>query len=429
MARPSPLLSQHQLAEALLSPYGPAEHAIQVVQTFGEIDIEYAAVRKGAILLDEPHRAWVEVLGADRVEFLNRMITQDLKGFAAFSSRHAFWLSRKGRIDADLRLVNLPDRMLIDVDAFAAQRTVEGLSAYVITEDVTIVDRSDALHRLSLHGPQARAALAKVSKPVAGGGPGLADLLPNQSCVVSAAGVEIVVDRVDLTGEVGLGLAVPKEAVRTLYDQFLEAGGYANGHVPGGAAVPTQGELHLRPAGWAAFNTARIEAGTPVYYLDFGPDSLPAETGVLASRVSFTKGCYLGQEIVARMHALGAPKQQVVALRLPGPKPAPVLTDSTLDYQPPTVPQPITGAQVFAAPAGGVANGSPRPSDLGDPVGAITSSAISPMLGGVPVCLAVVKSKHAGSGTGLFVECEGELLPTSVQPRLTFWSRSAGPAQ
>lgn len=423
MARTSPLHSQHQLAEALFSPYGPDGVAVPVVQTFGVVDVEYAAIRKGAVLIDEPQRAWIEIAGPDRVEFLNRMLTQELKGLAPFASRSSFWLSRKGRIDADLRLVNLPDRLLVDVDTFAAERAIAGLSAYVITEDVKINDVSAKLHRLSLHGPSARAALAKVSTPIAG--PVLSDLGPNQACFVEATGTggtkfEITVDRCDVTGEVGLGLAVPIDAVASLYDQILEAGGYANGH-PGDRPAHANG-ASVRPAGWAAFNTARIEAGTPIYYLDFGPDSLPAETGAIDSRVSFTKGCYLGQEIVARMHALGSPKQVVVCLRLPGPKHA-ATTDATADFEASMAPQPITGAAVFVAPALESATSSPRPSDLGDPIGAVTSSAISPMLGGVPLCFAMLKFRHAVANTAVMVECEGELLPATVQPKLAAWTR------
>src|SRR6185369_11554882 len=97
-----------------------------------------------------------------------RMLTQELKGFSAFQSRSSFWLSRKGRIDADLRLFALPDRVLMDLDVHAVERTVAGLSAYVISEDVMITDQTETMHRLSLHGPAARAVLARAAEVVAG---------------------------------------------------------------------------------------------------------------------------------------------------------------------------------------------------------------------------------------------------------------------
>src|SRR6185436_21150893 len=70
-----------------------------------------------------------------------------------------------------------------------------------------------------------------------------------------------------------------------------------------------------RRIGWHAYNIARLEAGWPIFNIDFGPDSLPHETGVLNDRVSFKKGCYLGQEVVARMQSLGHPKQRLVGLK------------------------------------------------------------------------------------------------------------------
>lgn len=433
MTRISPLLSQHQQAEALLTPYGPAEANIPVVQTFGQVDLEYAALRKGCLLLDWPMRASLRVTGADRIDFLNRMLTQELKKWPEGAVRRAFWLSRKGRIDADLRLLNLPDAVVIDVDVHAAPRVLDGLSKYVITEDAAITDHTEELHRLALHGPRAAAALAHTS-----GNAAIASLEPGAIATVAIAGVTVIVDRADSAGVPGFDLLLHAEGVRRVYEQLLELAP-ANGH-NGDQPAPAIGQpgagfhramaadaFGLRAGGWAAYNIARIEAGTPVYFLDFGPNSLPAETGVLDQRVSFTKGCYLGQEIVARMHALGAPKQQVVALRLASPTPAPSTAQSaTQDFEPPLVPQPVTGAAVFAAPPA-VAPGVTqlRPSDLGDPIGTITSSAISPMLGGVAVCLATVKSNHAAPSTQLLIECEGTLLVATVQPRLRFWPTEA----
>src|SRR5690606_7440135 len=153
-------------------------------------------------------------------------------------------------------------------------------------------------------------------------------------------------------------------------------------------------------AGWHAYNVARIEAGWPIYMLDFGPDSLPHETGVLHDRVSFTKGCYLGQEVVARMQSLGKPKQRLVGLRIDAP---------------PTGPDAVTAAAVLAGP---------DPSS--EVVGAVTSAAISPMLGSAPVAFAMVKYKHTTPGTTLHLLVEGGgTVPATVQEGLTFWRRPA----
>src|SRR5258705_868056 len=132
------------------------------------------------------------------------MLTQELKGLAPFHTRRGFWLNRKGRIEADLRIIELPGRTLLDLDIHAAERTLKSLSSFVIAEDVRIEDASERTHRLALHGPAARAILARLGQPVAG--PPLADLTEGTACTIAIAGREVVVDRDDSTGEVGLEL-------------------------------------------------------------------------------------------------------------------------------------------------------------------------------------------------------------------------------
>lgn len=405
MARVSPLQQLHDNAGAVSAPYGPPESAVAVVQTCGELALEYAAVRKSAALFDWPHRGTLVIAGEDRLGFLNRMVTQELKGLEPLRSRRSFWLNRKGRVDADLRLIEMGDRMLADVDVFAAERARKGLAEFVITEEVTIEDASEAFHRLALHGPRAREVLAAASEHVRG--PGLLGLEPDHAAVVLIAGKEVVVDRSDPTGEVGLDLTLRAEHAREVYERLLAL---AHRHVDDPAARTAQGAhsgLWLRPAGWLAFNTARIEAGTPIYNLDFGPDSLPHETGVLHDRVSFKKGCYLGQEVVARMESRGHSKRTLAALRCGPDSP----TQQTAESTPPPYdrPLPVAGAGVYAA------NGADA-----DPIGAVTSSTLSPMLGAAAICFAAIKPGHAAPGTTLHVEAEGARLPAAVQPRLRF---------
>lgn len=409
MARISPLRPLHQQAEAALAVYGPPEADVQVVETFGELELEYAALRKACVLLDQPHRAVLEVTGADRLDFLNRMLTQELKGFEAFHVRNSFWLNRKGRIDADLRLIELGSaepgtpaggRMLMDLDFHAAKRTVEGLSAFIITEDVQVRDLTEERHRLALHGPTAVALLREVSKPVAG--PTIEDLSPGRACVISIGGHAVVVDRDDSTGEVGLEMVLPVDAAVAIYQQLVETGQVHNGN---GEQEPAS-RFRLRPAGWHAYNMARIEAGRPLYNIDFGPDSLPHESGVLRDRVSFTKGCYLGQEIVARMESRGHSKRSLVAVRCEQQM-------MPVDAGGISMPrQPETGSHVWAASAAD-----------GDPVGAVTSSTLSPMLGAVPVCFAMVKPGFREPGTELLVAADGGRIKGVVQEGLRFWKR------
>ncbi len=399
---PTPLTSLFHRAEALWLPYGPSASPIMLAGAFDHVDLEYAAIRKACALLDQPTRGMLVITGNDRIPFLNRMVTQELKSWPDYTGVRSFWLSRKGRIDADLRLINIPAtpsapaRVIVDCDAFAVDRARAGLEAYIIADDVQIADATHTLHRLALHGPGAPAILARFSTHAAG--TPVQSLQPGQACIVAINNAEVIVDRWDSTGEVGLELAVPAAHAQEIYETLLQAA-----HAPE-VTASLNPKVHLRPIGWHAYNVARIEAGTPLYMVDFGPDALPAETGVLADRVSFRKGCYLGQEVVARMHALGHPKQMVVSLRLhEAPRP---------DGQP--MRQPQAGAPVYAE----------NPASGEQPVGAVSSSTTSPMLGGEAIALGTVKFKHASPGTKLAVLADGTtLLPARVQPTLASWTR------
>jgi len=414
-------------------PYGPDEAAspasadskadpkpvtalsppIQIVGTYGELELEYASIRKGCLLLDLPQRAVLEVTGADRLEFLNRMVTQELKPakqwLDPFRSVSSFWLNRKGRIDADLRVIILPDRVLLECDAHAAKRAFDGLAAFIIMEDAAIRDLSATTHRLALHGPTAAKLIEVVSTPVSG--PAIATLEANQSAFVRIGEAEVIIDRRDQTGELGLDLIIPTEYARAIYELLLHRG-FPHEHVHDRAAPHLSTELsatiRLRPGGWHAFNIARIEAGTPLYYIDFGPNSLPAETGVVDDRVSFTKGCYLGQEVVARMHSRGHSKRRLVALLAdPSAARAPSDPDDINDPYLAGMPQPVSGAQVL-----------PLEGEATESVGVITSSTLSPMNAATAICFAAIKNDLATPASKFRVPAESELLVMTTQPTL-----------
>jgi folate-binding protein YgfZ len=348
---------------------GPA--ACTLVATLGDPESEYAALRRGAGVFDSPHRGTLLVTGADRRDFLDRMVTQELKDLQGGMVKPTFWLNRKGRIEADLLLVELGDRMLVDVDVYRAEYAVKTLNDYVFAEDVTITDATAEFHHLALLGPQAPAVLAAA-------GDDAPDLDTLRARVIDVSGVQVVAARQDRIGEAGLELIVPYGQAEAVWDALLAADETVGG-----------GRARVRPVGWFAVNIARIEAGMPVFGIDFGPENLPHETGVLHDRVSFTKGCFLGQEIVARTESQGKPRQTLVGL-----KP----TNDLL---------PVAGAPVYAR-ADDDATGS------GPSVGAVTSSTLSPMLGSVPIAFAMIKSGHAEPGTTVIVSAEGEHAEATV---------------
>ncbi|MBX3355460.1 MAG: aminomethyltransferase family protein [Phycisphaeraceae bacterium] len=348
-------------AEVSWLPFGPddadPEQVRQVVAAYGPFEPEYAAIRRSVALVDPFHRATLRVTGAERRDFLNRMLTQDVATLKVGQSRRGFWLNRKGRIDTDLLIVETGDEILLDVDACAASEVRESLDRFLFSEDVQIEEASTTWARLSLHGPKSGALLD------ASGVTGADALAPGGVAAGVVSGSRVIAAREDTCATKGFELFVPIDGAIALWQRLVE---------------------QARPAGWEAWNSARIEGGTPLFRVDFGQESLPHETGVVRSHVSFRKGCYPGQEIVARMESLGAPKQQVVAFRAAGEE------------------TPVSGAQLR------------RPSEpMGTPIGVVTSSTISPLLRSI-IGLATVRSALAEPGSKVAAHADGHALEVEV---------------
>jgi len=380
MTPTSPLYSIQDSAGAEFLPYGPSDAGVVVVESFGEFEAEYAAIRRGAGIMELPQRGLIEVRGADRLDFLHRFLTHDTLSLDDGQGRRAFLLSRQGRIDADMIVLQNNDRTLLDIDRFAAAHVTAELNKFLFTEDVQVADCSDAFVHLTLHGPHAAPLLGAAATQTDGDRAADLEPLHHRQAVISDQ--SCVVYRHDETGETGLHLLVPTGSAGAVYTALADASGGLVPEVEGGV----RRTIHGRGIGWLAYNTARIEAGTPIYHVDFGPDSLPHETGLLDAAVSFTKGCYVGQEVVARMHNLGHPKRRLVGLRF---------ADETL---------PIAGSQLFE-PTG----------DTSKTIGALTSSALSPMLGNVAIGFAMIRWGKHQPGTTVSVHAEGTQVEGAVQ--------------
>jgi len=304
------------------------------------------------------------------------MVTGELKDLRAGCAAEAFWLNRKGRIDADLLLIELAEEMFIDVDIHQAARCVQTLGQFIFTEDVQIIDCTGDYHHIAVHGPAAQQVIAAAS------GDDAFMLEPPAAKRAHINDVGAIIARRDETGETGLELIVPYRAAEAVWDALL-----------GADETVGQGRRRVRPIGWWAYNVARIEAGTPLMNIDFGVTNLPHETGVLDRRVSFTKGCFLGQEVVARMESRGRPRQELVGLRMRSDR------------------LPVAPAQVFEKTDRG----------MGGPIGLVTSSTISPMLGATPIAFAMIRTAHIAENATVLVSAEGEVCEATIGP-LRFWA-------
>lgn len=388
MTTPSPLLDLLAASDASFISYADAA---AVVETFAHPELEYASIRKSAGIIDLPHRATLRATGADRLDFLNRMLTQQLAGVEAWSARRSFLTNRQGRLVADLSVVHLPEETLIDVDLLASGPTLELLNQFLFSEDAAFEDATASLHRLAIHGPTALPLLATLVEADADA-PALDTLGEAQATRVRLGERAVIVHRHDVAGVPGYVLTVRASDAVAVYTAITAIGVEPeHDHVEAKDRAAPAHPFKLRQIGWHALNIARIEAGTPLFNIDFGPGNLPAETGVLDDRVSFTKGCYPGQEVVARMRNLGHPKQTLVALR--------VEHDGEGGGEGEGVEaQPQTGASIFEAGAGEGARA----------VGAVTSSAHAPMLSSAIVCFGQVKwSVAERAGERVEIETRG----------------------
>ena len=297
------LHDSHVAAEAEFQDYA----GVPIVATFGEPQAEYGALHTAAGLFDEPHRGVIELTGPDRLPFLNNLLTNQTFDKSAKTRMpdgtaiYAFLLNAKtGRIMTDIVAVEVGGRTLLLLDARLTGEVAKVLERYRFAEKVVITDRAGELHTMSLHGPGSGALLTKS---------GLNEPPRSMRSVAGRLfGFESVVVRRDVAGVPGFTIVVASADARAVWRGFVawsvvEPGEHA-------------GKRPLRPVGWAALNATRIEAGRPLFGIDFDDTLLPAETGLFDEAVSVIKGCYPGQEVVARMHARQQVARKLVGLRM-----------------------------------------------------------------------------------------------------------------
>jgi folate-binding protein YgfZ len=371
----SPLHSVHEGAGAEFQPYGETP----IVSTFGEPQAEYAAVRKSAAIFDFPQCGVLELSGKDRHAFVNNLLTnqtydkQAKTGLAPGTAVYAFFLNLKGRIVADMNVIELGDRTLLEMDGRMVEPVRQAFDKFLFVEQVKMTSRVGVMHEFFVTGPRACESLDRALEAP------LKDLQPMRAATARLLGNEIVVFRDDVCGVPGYVLICPTDAASSIWAHFA-----ATTDAP--ADAPEQSDYRFRglarPAGWAVFNTTRIEAGRPLFGVDFDETILPAETGQLSRAVSFTKGCYLGQEIVARMHARGQAAKQLVGIRM---------EENAL---------PFAGTKIY--------------DDKQNEIGGVTSSTVSPILSGACLCLGYVKKPFTPVGTKLTIPAEGQMRDARV---------------
>jgi folate-binding protein YgfZ len=270
-------------------------NGIEAVADYGDRLGEHAAMRGNAGLLDLTFRGRLCLTGADRVRFLHGQVTNDIKRLSVGSGCYAALVTAKGRMESDLNIYSLADELLLDFEPGLTQKVSQRLAKYIVADDVEVVDIGPLYGLLSVQGPAAESFVR---------GLGLFPALPSRpfqivKCAENALGELYLANRPRL-GTVGFDLFAPVERLPEVAQKLVDAA-RATG---------------VRACGWDAFETARIEAGVPRFGIDMDESNFPQECGIEADAVSYSKGCYIGQEVLNRIHTQGHVNRILCGLRL-----------------------------------------------------------------------------------------------------------------
>jgi tRNA-modifying protein YgfZ len=248
------------------------------VRAVVDLDGQYRALREQAGIADRSQRGKLVVSGSEAAEYLQGQLTNEVEDLSPGAGVYAALLDRKGHLQGDMRVLRLaPDRYWIDTEASARERVQRHLDMYKIGRDVEIEDVSADHAILSVIGPAAH--------QVASTGP----LSPEHSHRDEG-------ERRIVATDLGLDLIVPASSAEAALAELRDAGA---------AEISEQ-----------AAEIARVEAGRPRFGAEMSEATMPAEAGITDRAVSFTKGCYIGQEPVARLHYKGKPNRHLRGLRL-----------------------------------------------------------------------------------------------------------------
>src|SRR5258706_7616118 len=207
-----------------------------------------------------------------------------------------------------MNVIELGDRTWLEMEEEKVETVRAAFEKYLFAEQVKLKSLVTEVHQLFITGPRAAESLSLGgwARPTAAEDGGQC---PPNASTGQVFGEMITVFRDDICGVPGYALMIPTSAAQQFWDHFTQGG-----------QREFEDDMRFRglarPCGWAAFNTTRIEAGRPLFGIDFDESVLPAETGLFERAVSLTKGCYLGQEIVARMHARGQVARKLVGIRM-----------------------------------------------------------------------------------------------------------------
>ncbi|WP_257448067.1 CAF17-like 4Fe-4S cluster assembly/insertion protein YgfZ [Archangium lipolyticum] len=265
----------------------------EVVGDYGDGGAEYRAAREAVALHDATYREALRITGEDRASFLHGMVTQEVKGLASGAATYAAMITVKGAMVADARIVRRETDLLLDLEPGMGAKVREFLEKYLISEDAELHDATGELGVLRLLGPRTADLLGAVQ------GSPFTPLPQDSTRAVTVAGQEVLAVGTTRVEPNGVDLLVPRSGLEAVWKALMAAGT----------------AFGLKPLGWKALEVLRVEAGVPRFGQDMGETTIPLEAN-LTHAISYNKGCYIGQEVIARATFRGHMNRKLAGLLL-----------------------------------------------------------------------------------------------------------------
>lgn len=326
-------------------------------KNYGSAAEEYAAVRNSVGIVDLSHRGKLRLSGKEHLKFLQGMLTNDINMLEEGKGLYAAILNVKGRMIADMKVYREKESALLDLEPGMNERIRDHLIKFRLSYRANIEDVTESLALVSVQGPDSGRLLEKTF------GDGISELSEYGFLTKEVNAFQIMIARANRTGKEGYDIFVGSDAATKLWEILAENGM----------------EFNSKPIGLDAMEILRIEAGIPVYGVDMGENTIPIEAG-LWNALSFEKGCYIGQEVIARIKWRGHVNWHLVGFGIEDKR------------------TPAKDDKVFRD---------------GREIGYITSSAFSPALNKV-IALGYIRREFKDPGTEILVKMSEEEKPGKV---------------
>ncbi len=371
MDSPTPTPASENLAANFVTPLAAREQQLGATLAtwfgctlpdhFSSLETEYRFARETAALVDKNYRCYFEFTGPDRRRYLNAILTNEVPEKADAPGVPTLLLNPQGHILAELEVYVLPDRHLVISYRLIREKLAADLDRYIIMDDVTTEDATDRLSSLGVEGPRSAEILHTL------GGHDLNSLPELGTAETQLAGVTTRIIRRTPGGIPAFDILVDTPHLEPLWDTLLKE---VQKH-------------HGGPIGYQTLSSLRLESGTPWFSYDFDDAVIPHEARLEGTHISFSKGCYTGQEIVERVRSRGHVNRQRVAIQIAGS----------------SIPPP--GTALYA------------PDNMEKEAGRISHAAFSPKFHST-IAFAYLRRPFSSPGTKLLIASDSSPIPATV---------------